>query len=350
MYTFDIDPQAMFDDRTHQFEKFGVPLDEIQQVRARVTDMWADAPGGWVYEWSQLAGRYAAAGDHRMASLVYGCAKFPCINTPSRAAALANQLEQFELAAKELPVTFERRIITVPYQGGTVEVATHLYSADGNYPARPVLIGSGGVDTFKMDFDPWWVAFTQHAEVTTLAFDMPGTGESAVAMDRSADEVIRGIADYARTLGDGRVAHFGASFGGNFSSYSGLSATVDAAIDLGGPVDHAFTPQNAGALPFGMRDILGNALHLDAPPTQEQLVASMAPLSRHDLLDQQSNSPMLVINGADDYFVPQADTLVFQGRPHTQVQLVEGSGHCAMSAAGQVIPAMIGWLRMEFAA
>ena len=30
MYTYDIDTATMFDDRTHQFEKFGIPLDEIQ--------------------------------------------------------------------------------------------------------------------------------------------------------------------------------------------------------------------------------------------------------------------------------------------------------------------------------
>ena len=55
-----------------------------------------------------------------------------------------------------------------------------------------------------------------NAGATTLAFDNPGTGESPVALDENADEVIRGIASYARSIGDGRVAHFGMSFGGNF--------------------------------------------------------------------------------------------------------------------------------------
>jgi hypothetical protein len=32
MYTYDIDAAAMFEDRTHQFEKFGIPLDEIERV------------------------------------------------------------------------------------------------------------------------------------------------------------------------------------------------------------------------------------------------------------------------------------------------------------------------------
>ena len=73
------------------------------------------------------------------------------------------------------------------------------------------------------------------AGVTTLAFDHPGTGETAIPLDEHADEVIRGLADYARTLGDSQVAHFGASFGGNFAAMSGLSGIVDAAVDLGGP-------------------------------------------------------------------------------------------------------------------
>ena len=55
MYTYDIDAQAMFEDRTEQFAKFGIPHEDIERVRAAVTDMWTDAPGGWVFEWSRLA-------------------------------------------------------------------------------------------------------------------------------------------------------------------------------------------------------------------------------------------------------------------------------------------------------
>ena len=60
-----------------------------------------------------------------------------------------------------------------------------------------------------------------------------------------------------------------------------------------------------------------------------------------------TNSPMLVINGAEDYFVPQQDTLAFRGRPGVTVELIDGTGHCAMSKAAQVLPVMIGWLRNQ---
>jgi esterase FrsA len=350
MYTYDIDPADMFEDRTHQFEKFGIPLDDIERVRAAVTDMWADAPGGWPHEWSKLAAEYADHGDHYLASLAYGCAKFPCLTDPARVRALQNQLEQFELAAKDFPLTFERRVIAMPYRGGTIEVPVHLYSTDGDYKARPVLIASGGVDTWKMDIHPWWAGFTMNAGVSTLAFDHPGTGETSIPLDQHADEVIRGIADYARTLGDGRVAHFGVSFGGNFAAMSGLSGIVDAAIDLGGPVDESFEPENVKNLPFGMHDILGNAMHWDHSPTLDELTAGLGQLNRQNLLAEHRNSAMLVVNGADDYFIPQSDTLVFEGRPNTEVRLIEGTGHCAMSKAPEVVPKIIAWLRAQFAA
>lgn len=243
MYTYEIDTAAMFEDRTGQFAKFGIPLDEIERVRAAVIDMWADAPGGWVYEWSRLAEEHADRSDHYLASLTYGCAKFPCLTDQARATAMQHQLEQFELAAKDFPVAFERRIIAVPYRDGTVEVPVHLYSADDVYDTRPVLIASGGVDTWKMDIHPWWVGFTRGAQVTTLAFDHPGTGETAIPLDEHADEVIRGLVAYARTLGNGTVGHFGASFGGNFAAMTGLAGIVDASVDLGGPVVESFRPE-----------------------------------------------------------------------------------------------------------
>ncbi len=349
MYTYDIDPQAMFDDRTHQFAAFGLPIADIEAVRARVTDMWADAPGGWSYEWSRLAERYAADGDHGRAAYAYGCAHFPCLNTDGRIRAEADQLGQYELAAKDFPVAFERQIISVPYAGGTIELPIHLYSVDGDYAARPVLVAHGGVDTFKMDSNPLYLAFTQGAGVTTLAIDMPGTGETPCPLDPSSDEVIAGVVEYARSIGDGRVAHFGMSFGGNFSAMSALTGLVDAAVNLGGPMVAAFTAEHGAELPFGMRDIVGNAMHFDRQPTLDQLVDGLGRLSRADLLSRPSNSPLLVINGADDYFIPQSDTLVFEGRPDTEVHLLDGTGHCAVSRIAEVIPMINTWLRAQFA-
>jgi esterase FrsA len=349
MYTYDVDPQAMFDDRTHQFVAFGIPMADITAVRTRVTDMWADALGGWSYEWSRLAQRYIEEGNHGLAAYAYGCAHFPCLNTEARVRAEADQLTQYQLAAKDFPVCFERRILTVPYQGAHIDVPVHLYSVDGAYSAHPVLLAHGGVDTFKMDSHPFYLAFTQGTGITTMAIDLPGTGETPTPLDRTGDEVIAGVVDFGRSLCDGRVAHFGMSFGGNFAAMSALTGLVEAAVNLGGPVRDAFTPEHGAALPFGMHDIVGNALHFDAPPTLDQLVDGLAQLSRVDLLAGRTNSPMLVINGADDYFIPQSDTLAFEGRPNTEVHLLANTGHCAISRLAEVIPMINNWLHDQLA-
>lgn len=181
---------------------------------------------------------------------------------------MRNQLGQYEVAAKDFPVRFERRIIEIAYRDGNIEVPVHLYSPDLDDGSRPVLIASGGVDTFKMDFHPWCLAFTMNAGVTTLAFDNPGTGESPVPLDGHADDVIRGLASYAKSMGDGRVAHFGMSFGGNFSALSGLAGIVDAAVDLGGPVWQSYRPDYLVNLPFGMHDITGWLRHQFAQAKQ----------------------------------------------------------------------------------
>jgi esterase FrsA len=162
-------------------------------------------------------------------------------------------------------------MIEIPYRGETIAVPIHLYSTDGRYECGPVLMAGGGVDTFKMDFHPWCLAFTMNARATTLAFDNPGTGECPLALDENADEVIRGIASYARSIGDRRVAHCGMSFGGNFSAMSGLAGIADCAVDLGGPVVDSFAPEHAADLLSGEHDILGNAMHHDQSPTLEEL-------------------------------------------------------------------------------
>ena len=164
-----------------------------------------------------------------------------------------------------------------------------------------------------------------------------------------ADEVIAGIVSYARSIGDGRVAHFGMSFGGNFSAMSGLTGLVDAAVDLGGPLVESLTAEHGATLPYGMRDIVGNAMHFDHAPTLDELIGGLQRLSRSKLFAAETNSPMLVINGADDYFVAQSNTLIFEGRRDTEVHLLDGTGHCAMSKLPEVIPMINGWLQTQFA-
>src|SRR5580698_7329843 len=83
-YTYDLSPAACFEDRYSQFIGFGIPKADVDTLQATIKDMWADAPGGWSYEWSAFAGKYLAAGNPLLASFAYGFAKFPCLANEAR--------------------------------------------------------------------------------------------------------------------------------------------------------------------------------------------------------------------------------------------------------------------------
>jgi esterase FrsA len=343
-FTYDITPQAMFEDRFDQFVTLGIPRAEVEEMRGAITDMWSASPGGWVREWCRLASRYLERGQPYMASLAYGCAKFPCLANEAKREALTNQVNTYLAAAGTFPVKFERRLIETPFAAGMVTTPVHLFSVTGQYEQAPVLVICAGVDTWKMDIHGICLAFAQRFGLTVLAFDHPGTGESPVALTIDADEIVLGLLKQARRIGNGRVAHLGISFGGNYSAMTGLMGAVDASIVLGGPIVEAFAKEALENLPFGMPGILGNDMGFDHQPTMAEFIGAAAKFSRRDLLRHTGNSPMLVINGEDDYFVPQADTKVFEGRPRTEVHLIPGTGHCAFSKLPDVVAIVARWL------
>ena len=226
----------------------------------------------------------------------------------------------------------------------------HLYSVSGRYDQAPVLLTSGGVDTWKMDIHGICVALAHRLGVTVLAFDQPGTGENPAPLAIEADEIVLGLVTQARGIGNGKVAHFGLSFGANYSAMTGLLGVVDASVVLGGPIDQAFAKEALEKLPYGMPDIVSNAMGFDHPPTTGEFVNAAAKLSRRALLERAHNAPMLVINGDNDYFVPQADTRIFDGRQKTEVHLIADAGHCARSKLPDVMALVFRWLPEQIGA
>ncbi|KAI8870856.1 alpha/beta-hydrolase [Ramicandelaber brevisporus] len=345
-FEWEVDVQELFGERYPQMVNSGLPVEDVDALRLAITDMWADCPGGWVYEWSQLAARYAGCGKHQLAVLAYGWTKFPTLANESKRNALVQQLKQYQLAAPSFKVAFERCVIDVPHLGGTTAVPVHLLTPPGFSSDAPVLLASGGVDTWKMDMHQIFEIFALRTGMRVVTFDIAGTGESEVPMSANGGaEMVRGLIAAARSLGNGYVIHLGLSMGGYFSARSGLTGEVDAAVDWGGPVEHAFADGRDFA--FGMNGIIGNALGFDHGPTKEELARLWPSFNLRHLLDRNDNAPMLVINGADDVHVPQHDTLVFRGRRNTEVRLISGTGHCATSKMPEVVQHIVEWLNRK---
>lgn len=99
-----------------------------------------------------------------------------------------------------------------------------------------------------------------------------------------------------------------------------------------------------------MADIIGNDMGFDHQPSMQEFISAAAKLSRRNLLERADNAPMLIINGEDDYFVPQADTQIFLNRPKTEVHLIAKTGHCAFSKLPEVMSYVFRWLPEQIGA
>jgi len=341
-FTWPLDPQDLYRARYPQMVKTGLPPADAESVRETLTDMWADAPGGWVHEWSALGVEYAEAGRHDLAALAYGWARFPALIDQPRRTAHDRQLEQYLLASKKFPFSAERRVIDVPYADQTVATPVHVLTRPGLPDDAPILLASGGADGWKMDLPTVLHPLAEQLPARVVLFDIPGTGENELPAIPETRRFIDALVATVRPWGNGTVVHFALSLGGYFSAYSGLTGAVDAAVVCGAPVESAFSPDHQW--PHGTDGILGNVLGFDTPPSHEALQARLGTLSLRPFLDRDDNCPMLVINGDDDPLFSQAETTVFEGRRDTTVVFVPGGGHCGINQIDDMMPVVLDWL------
>ena len=347
MFTFDLTPKELFEERSRQFVAWGISKHTVHGVEARVTDMWGDGPGGWTYEWAREAAKARTAGDWMLAASLFGAARFPCLAAPNRVAALKEQVECFIKASAAFPVRFERRLIPCNAHGGVVQIPVHVYSPKGA-AALPTLLLSGGVDTGKMELHRIALLLTKLGRLRVVAMDMPGTAESDTPLTGDADGVYRAILDQFR--GHRKIGVLGVSFGGHWAAKLALRGDVDVAVNFGGPVGvNVIDGAYVAALPNGMPGIIGNAMRFGA---YSDVAAAGNLLGRFSLLDQglldrADCVRMLAVNGDNDPYIPVADVEVFRRYPSAEVWLLRGLGHCATEKIPRVIPGIVTWLRKE---
>jgi esterase FrsA len=348
MFTFYADPKAIVEERFGQFVSLGTPAETIRDVGARLDDLWRDGPGGWPHEWSRVAQGCEARGDWLNASILYGIGKYPCLADAVRHRVYEKHLAAYLQAAKSFPLRFERRILSTPYRGGSTEVAAHVLSPHKADAKSPVLLMMGGVDTWKMDIHNVAVQMGAALNAHVALVDMVGVGESNLPLAADGDTVLAGVIQQLRSLGNGRLGVLGFSFGATWAVKLALTGKVDAAAASGPPVADAFAQDFLGQMPNGMPGILGNALGRDAPFRDgAELAAAMAPfnLRGQGLLDWQGGrTPLYVVNGELDPYVPNSDITVFESRPDTIVKLVPNATHCAAEKTGEYMPDVLRWL------
>lgn len=357
-FTFAVDPVELIDERANQWMNLGVEPPTIAEVRGKAPGLWSDGPGGWVHEWSAAARDTEASGNLRLASLLYGIAKFPVLGNRAHRDAYDNQLRTYLLAAKAsngFGAGFERHLIDVDFRCGKARVPTHLFAPPDVPDDAPVVLMLSGVDTWKMELHGLSVATAQMLRARVAVVDMAGTGESAVPNGPDGELYLAGVLDWLRRQFPRarRAGAIGFSFGGHWTTKLALTGRVDAAVSFGGLVAEAFEAANVTRLRFGMRGIFGNSLRLDTEPSLPEVIAAMESFSlrRQGLLDDWGAEPvaLLSVNGTDDPHVPRDDVTVLASRPNTIARLVPETTHCAAEKLGELMPWALEWLGKELA-
>ena len=262
------------------------------------------------------------------AAMLHGAAKFPCISTAAQAEAYGKQLACYTRA-----VHVDRRVLPIEYRGTTTRVPVHVFGGDD---AAPLVCLTGGVDTLKMELHKLAHVLARVGRFRVAAIDMPGTGESEVALAGDSHLIYEGV--IAALRGTAKAGIWGVSFGGHWAAKLACRETVDAAVDMGGPIGTRIFERG---LPNGMLGIVGNALGHAVTPD------SVAQFTFGNLLAARRCAPLLVFNGARDPYVPIEDARVFEGWDRTRVWIFEDGDHCAANHIKRVVPAALVWLQRQ---
>lgn len=332
-------------DRFQGWVNMGVPRDELDRTLRRIHDLKGDGPGSWVYELSQVAAGYEAAAVHteetgkpadagkdwKTASIYYYIARFPYLSSAAREVAYRHHIQCYLKYAAGLQPPLE--VVEIPFEGRSIVGYLRVPAGE----RCPVVVVTGGVDTWKSDIDGLIEPLLAQG-LAVFAFDIPGTGESRWRLAHDNDALFSAVFDYLKTrpeINAERLGLYELSFGGYYAVRLALShPQIDAAVNVGGPVAVAFAAKNVHQLPPVMIATIAHAMGLGESFSLERHKTAIEAFSLDRpgyLRNPRHRPPLLSINGADDDLVPIADLQIISERGIAQdAWIYPGEGHCAM--------------------
>ena len=338
----------------------GANEEELDATLKRIHDPLGSGPGSWVYELSLTASRHElaaseaeldgdtaeAAREYSIAAVYYYIARFPFVSSPAKAEAYRKHIDCYLKTAESFDPPL--KIVNIPFEGK--EIIGYMRIPDVVRP--PVVVVTGGVDTWKSDVDTQVEAMLAEG-LAVFAFDMPGTGESQWPLEPNSDRVYTAVIDYLKTRSDldgENVGVFLQSFAGLFAVKLALvDPNVKAAVNIGGPIHLAYTAEHIKKVPDVMIATIANAMGNDPDIGFKKMVATAEPMSlgSQGLLKQpERQAALLSINGDQDPLVPIDDLYIISKSGIVQEEWVyEGDGHCAPNNMHEFAPKAAAWLK-----
>ncbi len=351
------------EDRFDDWVKAGVNEEELDGAFRRVHDPTGSGPGSWVYELSLAAARHelaaskaeladdtvTAAEEYRQAAIFYYVARFPFVSGPAKAEAYRKHIDCYLRLAETFQPPLE--VVRIPFEGK--EIIGYLRIPDVEKP--PVVVVTGGVDTWKSDVDRQIDAMLAEG-LAVFAFDMPGTGESEWPLEPDSDRVYSRVVDYLKTrpeLDGENVGVYLQSFAGLFAvKLALLDPDIKAAVNIGGPIRLAFTPEHIKKVPDVMIATIAHAMGEDPNAGFKTMVARAEPMSLGNqglLKKPDRQAALLSINGDQDHLVPIEDLYIISESGIEQDKWVyEGARHCATEHLEEYAPKAASWLKAHF--
>ena len=282
-------------------------------------------PGNWVYEWSQLAGRYFNAGRELVsqgdaagalknllkAVRYYSIASYPHLKNDE----LADQAQLLgNMAYREAGRLFKVPLkeLQVPFRGKTIQGYLHLPTTD---KPVPLVIVSGGIDALQVDFLNFYFKCLEPHGIGMLSLDMPGTGYAEhwpLVQDTSRlhQAVLNHLSEVA-WVDHQRIAMVGFRLAGNVAARLAFIEPfkLRTVVCIGAGINQVFTNQEMFArCPRMMRDGLANRLGADA--AQWDLLRTKCQvfsLKTQGLLGSRTSVPILSIGHKRDFICPEQD-------------------------------------------
>lgn len=348
------------EDRFAGWVQCGADEKELETVLGNIHDPRGTGPGSWVHEFAQTAFRHEcfaqnaeaqkdqmkAVREYKLAAVYYYLARFPHLLSPEKEKAYRKHIECYLKAARTADPPLE--VVRIPFEGK--HIIGYLRTPPGQ--KRPVVLFTGGVDTWKSDFDNIIEALLAEG-LAVFAVDIPGTGQSEWKLTPENTKVLSRALQYLKTRSEidgSRMSVLMISFGGYFAVRLALTdPNVKAAINVGGPTVISFTRENIKRVPQVMISTITHAMGINPDMDINKLVSTVKPFSLADLLSSSSHRPSLLsINGDKDKLVPIEDLYVISKNGLEQDEWVyKGDGHCAMGNMNEWAPKVAKWLRQQ---
>jgi esterase FrsA len=317
-------------------------------------DAWAAAFSAVAEQYEGRAEQAEQIGDtsaaHDNFLRAYGCyrmARYPTTNSAGKKSAYRKSQDMLLHASRYFDIPIER--VEIPFVGCPEEgdrIIAHLRVPKGT-DRLPVLLVSGGIDTFKEDMHTDQLLARG---IATLAIDIPGVGDAPLAGSEGAERMFTPLLEWIAArpeLDSRRVGYWGGSTGGYWAAKIAHTHrdSLACVVSQGGCIHRGFDADwieqaQSGEYPFELAETLAYAFGRDS---FEQWVEYAPKLSlvRQGTLDGPC-AETLLINGLHDTVFPISDYYLLLEHGTPKSARFFDTGHMGYTAGTQAI--ILDWI------